>query len=455
MSLKPWKHQTKTLRKLKKNPFFFDMSDPGTGKTRPAIERFAAQGSRLLVLAVKSNLESVWTREITQWAPSVRPIVAYAENRREAFRATHANAIITNIDAVNWIKEQGARFFKNLGITDIIIDESTHYKNSTSKRSKAALWIRQQPGIERVELMSGTPNPLSVTELWHQMMLLDLGQRLGTSFYKFRSTVCAPERIRVAGGREITKWHDLPHAEEAVFSIIQPVSIRHEFEKCTDIPVNTLRYLDVPLPPKLRADYDHLERTALLEHKEKPIVGTNAAVLYGKMLQLCSGAVYAEGERGYRVFDRTRYELIADLVEERNHASISFFLWQHQKECLSEALRTRGIDFGVLDGTTKQNERGRLIDQFQAGKLRHLIIHPKTGAHGITLTTGRTAIWCSPVPSPELFKQGIHRIYRGGQIHKTETICIRAPRTVEDVVYASMESRKARMTNFLDLIAAK
>lgn len=450
---KPWKHQKQTLKQSLTHPFFFDMSDPGTGKSRPAIDRFAKQGRRALVLAVKSNLETVWRDEASKWQPAVRPIVAHAENRKEAFKATWADMIVTNIDAAVWIQKQGAKFFAKLGITDIIIDESTHYKNPQAQRSKAALWIRRQPSIERVQALSGTPNPLSVTEFWHQMMLLDLGQRLGDSFYRFRSAVCSPQKVRVAGGREITKWHDLPDAEEAVFGLLQPISIRHAFEECTDIPPNKLSYLDVPLPPKLRAEYDQLEATSILEHTRDPIVGINAAVLYGKLLQLCSGAVYSKDDR-YRVFDRTRYELIADLVDERPHASISFFLWQHQKVCLSEELEKRKVPFAVLDGTvTRRGAREQAINDFQRGRLKHLIIHPRTGAHGLTLTTGRTAIWASPVPSPELFKQGIHRIHRGGQIHKTETLCLRAPRTLEEYVYESMNNRKTRMLRFLDLVA--
>ena len=431
------------------------MSDPGTGKTRPAIERFAIQGGRALVLAVKSNLDTVWRDEFAMWAPTLIPQVAWAENRRNAFNNKHANVFITNTDAANWIKAQGARWFANLGITHLIIDESTYYKNRTAQRSKSALWIRSQPSVKYVELMTGTPNPLSVLELWHQMMLLDQGATLGREFFRFRHSVCAPEKIRISGGREITKWHDLSHAEEAVFGLLKPVSIRHEFERCTDIPENTLRYLDVHMPAKLRAEYEQLEHAAILEHHEHPIVGVNAAVLYGKLLQLCSGAVYSRDEK-YRVFDRTRYELVADLVDERPHASISFFLWQHQKHCLVEELTKRKISFAVLDGTvTQRGARTKAVEDFQAGKIKHLIIHPRTGAHGLTLTTGRTAIWCSPVPSPELFKQGIHRIHRGGQVHKTETICLRAPRTIEDDVYASMNSRKARMDNFLDLIARR
>ncbi len=466
--MKAWKHQQETLKQLKRKPLFFDMSDPGTGKTKPAIDAFAHRGGRALVIAVKSNLETVWQAEFQKWQPNVPVVVAHAANRMNAFKSNWADVIVTNIDAVRWIKQQGAKFFKNLGITHLIFDESTHFKHHARQRSRAALWIRQQPSIQYVELMSGTPNPLSVTELWHQMMLLDLGDKLGNQFYRFRSLVCDSESIYVANGRKIQKWTDKPHAEEAVFAQLQPISIRHRFEDCVDIPKNVLRYLDVPLTPKLRAEYDLLENTALLEHASDPIVGTNAAVLYGKLLQLCSGAVYtlAVGSLGYaddikaaqnhryRVFDKTRYELVADLIAERPHASISFFLWQHQKECLKEALDALGIVYAVLDGTvTKRGERKRIIDEFQAGNIQHLIIHPKTGAHGLTLTAGRTAIWCSPVPSPELFHQGIHRIYRGGQKHKTETICIRAPRTIEEVVYKSMEYRKQKMTNFLDLIA--
>jgi len=448
---KMWVHQRETDRELRKTPLFFDMSDPGTGKTRPAIHNIARRGGRTLVIAVKSNLDAVWANEIRAWEPGLVPVTAYAENRKAAFTSVYADVIITNIDATPWIKAQGISWFNKLGIRNLIFDESTHFKNTKTARSKAALWIRERKGIESVELMSGTPNPISVTELWHQMMLLDLGERLGKSFYAFRNAVCEPEQVRVSPIKTVTKWHDLPDAEQAVFSIIAPVSIRHEFERCRSIPANTVRYIDIDLPPKLRAEYDLLERTSILEHAKDPIVGTNAAVLRGKMLQLCSGSAYSTEGR-YRVFDRSRIELVADLIEERRHPSVSFYCWQHQRDLLLEELKKRGIEGHTIE-SRKRGQTAELVAAFQRGEIRHLCLHPKTGAHGLTLTAGRTTIWCSPVPSPEWFIQGNHRIHRGGQKHRTETICVRARRTVEDVVYEMMEGRKRRMDNFLDLIA--
>ena len=49
-------------------------------------------------------------------------------------------------------------------------------------------------------------------------------------------------------------------------------------------------------------------------------------------------------------------------------------------------------------------------------------------------------------------KQGLHRIYRGGQKHKTETIIIEAEDSVEQAVFARLNDKTEGMMNLLELI---
>ena len=442
--MKPYKHQVKTLALYSRTPVVFDISDPGTGKTRPAIEAWHARRKRkrMLVIAPKSILESVWKNEFAKWAPGVDVAIAAATNRAAAFDAG-TPVVATNTDATKWVAAN-LDVLKNFDT--LVVDESSYFKHRSSGRSKALLKIR--PYFQYVSLLTGTPNSNSVTDMWHQMLILDGGKRLGQSFFRFQSSTC--DRVQVGPRPEMANWVDRPGAFEAVCSLISDISIRHEFDECTDIPPMKTSRVAYELPSKVRADYIHLQDTALLQLEAGEVRGVQASALRTKLLQLCSGAVYTE-EGKYTLVDPGRYELITDLVEERQH-SLVFFNWTHQRNYLQEALGKRKIKHAVIDGSVSSTDRRKAVEAFQAGELQTMLLHPKSAAHGLTLTKGTSVIWASPIYEPDLFRQGLHRVRRSGQTKRTETVLVEAKNTVERVVYSRLQEKDTRMMGLLSLL---
>lgn len=442
-----WEHQKATLRKARKTPRLLDLSDPGTGKTRAHLEAFAERrkkgGKTALVIAPKTLLASAWGEDAVRFVPDMKVSLAYAENREEAF-LEKADLYITNTDATKWLAKQPKRFFSTFD--SLIIDESSTFKHRTSQRSKALAKIKNH--FKYRTLLTGTPNSNSITDIWHQAFIADDGQRLGSNFFKFRMAVCYPEQI----GPKIQhlKWVDKDGAEEAVAGLLADITIRNDFEECMDIPPNHTYPVSFTMPARLQSQYLKLEEHTILELEKGEVVAVNAAVLRNKLLQLCSGAVYTQGGK-YEVLDTSRYELVSELVKERKH-SIVFFNWAHQKEELIRLLTKEGVTHGVIDGNTPIAKRKALVASYQAGFLQTMLLHPQTGAHGLTLTRGTATIWCSPIYQADFLKQGKHRIWRGGQTQRTETILVQAEGTVEEKVYARLNGKSERMISFLDLM---
>jgi SNF2 family DNA or RNA helicase len=81
-----------------------------------------------------------------------------------------------------------------------------------------------------------------------------------------------------------------------------------------------------------------------------------------------------------------------------------------------------------------------------------MLLHPKTGAHGLTLTRGTTTVVTSPIYEADILKQMIHRIYRGEQNQVTNTIFVQAKGTVEDLVYERLNFRTGQMKDLLDMM---
>ena len=165
-----------------------------------------------------------------------------------------------------------------------------------------------------------------------------------------------------------------------------------------------------------------------------------------------SGAVYESPEK-YHVVDTGRYELVMDLVEDRKHPLV-FFLWKHQRDELVKLAEKRGLTFCVMDGNATDLERNAMVKGYQAGFYDVMFAHPKSAAHGLTLTKGTSTIWASPTYDLEHFSQGNKRQARAGQKDKTEIIVILAEGTIEEKVYKRLLEKDAKMSNLLSLFAA-
>lgn len=463
--LKAMKHQLVSLKHDETNPLVFDMSDAGTGKTFVRIMGFAKRrakgGGPLLVLAPRSLLRVAWEADLKKFAPHLTVSVATADVREKAFNAD-VDVYVANHDAVKWLAKQKPAFLRKFDGGEVVIDESTAFKHHTSQRSKAAGKVMKR--FERRACLTATPTSNGILDIWHQVHLLDGGRRLGPSYYGFRNTVCQPKQV--ARNDKAIQWSDKEGAEEAVFSLLEDIVIRHQRKDCVDIPPTHTHTLGYDMTPRQRRMYDKMEQdqllpllgsltdqvTAALTGKQHKIIAINAAAVITKLLQIASGAVY-DGTGGYSVIDDSRYELLLDLAEMRKHP-LMFFFWKHQRDLLTAEAEKRGMSFAVIDASTSDAERFAIVSKYQLGLYDVLFAHPQSAAHGLTLTKGTTTIWPGPTYNLEWFVQGSQRQARIGQKEKTEIVTVIANDTRETEIYDEiLMPKNTRMSNLLKLAA--
>ena len=325
----------------------------------------------------------------------------------------------------------------------LLVHNCTAYKNPTAKRSKAAAAIRES--FSHATLMSGTPTPQGIIDLWHQMYLVDRGKLLGNSFYRFRSTTHTP-----VNKGAFTEWVEKEGVADAIADIISGVTIRNAREDCMDLPENLVVHRRYQLSAPHLKVYNELKRHAFIELESGDVNAVNAAVLLSKLLQVASGAVYDEYGEAHLI-DTQRYELVMDLVDERDH-SVVFFNFKHQKNELIKLAEKAKMKYAVIDGSVSGAKRTQAVEDFQAGKLKVLFCHPQSAGHGITLTKGTATIWVSPTYNVEHFEQANARIFRGGQTKKTETILISAEGTVDARAYKALFDKQLDMNNLLEVL---
>ena len=454
-----WHHQQYTVEKFSPMRMGLDLSDPGTGKTAAHLALYARRPGRgrCLVTAPMTLMETAWANDLDEFFPELTYTLAYADQRFDAFEID-SDIVVMNVDGVKALTKkfprtaQLAKFLRDFD--HLIMDEVDAYKHASSARSRAMLKVSRH--IDNRFGLSATPNPQSVTELHHPALIVDRGKRLGTSFSAFRYSMQEAKQVGPAANH--LRWEDKPQANEIAHILLDDIMVRHAFEEVmTDVPPNYRETKFLTLPSNLYQQYKQLERSMmmmLLESGQYMSVA-HASALRSKLLQLCSGAVYGEGdiegEHDYHLLDNYRYVAAADLIEESPY-SVTFFNWRHQRDEMTKELSKRKISHEIIDGNVHYKKRPEIVKAYQNGEFQTLLIHYKTGGHGLTLTRGTRSFILSPIYEPNYFKQTIHRIYRGGQKEVTNTVLICAKGTVEEVVYEKLNAGTLRMEDFLKLV---
>ena len=359
-----------------------------------------------MIIAPKKVAEATWTAEAHKWEHlqdmRIVTILGTLKQRLKAL-ATPADVYVINRENTQWLVE----YLKNAWDFDmVVLDESSSFKNSRSKRFKSLKLVRSR--IKRMVELTGTPASNGLEDLWAQIYLLDGGERLGRTITSYRDIYFTP------GRRNQTTIFDYKPKEgsfELIQNAISDICISMKAEDYLDLP--DVIYNDIPvlLNQSARKAYEQLESELLLQVDMETITASSAGVLTGKLLQLCNGAIYSENRNIVDIHD-CKIDAFMELIEQLNgqHALV-FYNFKHDCAKLLKALE-------------KTNLRGRVYSKAQDeidwnnGEIDILLAHPASCGYGLNLQQGGYhAIWFGLTWSLEQYEQANKRLHRQGQSH--------------------------------------
>ena len=218
--------------------------------------------------------------------------------------------------------------------------------------------------------------------------------------------------------RRVREFTDIPlvlHGctgmDEAVIrEAISDICVSMKAEDYLTLPDYTEDIVPVVLDPKAKRAYDKLERDMLLQVDEATITAQSAAVLNGKLLQLCSGAVYDEDGQAVEVHT-CKLEAFLEVVEQLHGKHALVFYWfQHERARLAEALKGSGLRVRMYRGAEDAGA-------WNAGEVDLLLAHPASCGYGLNLQAGgHHIVWYGyPNWALELYQQANARLHRQGQ----------------------------------------
>lgn len=376
--------------------------EPGLGKTATALTILAEQfRGTTLIVAPKRVAETVWTQEANKWEHlkhlKIAKVMGTPTQRLAALNSS-SNIYVVNLENLTWLLEENVKTFNNL-----IIDESSRFKDPSTKRFKALK--KHLKNFERRIILTGTPTPQGMADLWSQVGILDLGERLETSLTRFRDKYMNPgQRNRQTG--VVYNWILKDGADKIITDKISDICYSLKAADYLQLPTLTSLFHNVELDSSVRKKYNELRKDMVADIKGEKITAPTAAALAGKLLQYTSGAVYDEQGATHEVH-RSKLEYLESIMEESTSPTLVFYHFKHSLN----RIRVQFPQAVVLDDNN--------IEAWRKGEIRMLLAHPQSGGIGLNLqcNVGDTAqtVWFDLPWSSENYIQANARIFRQGQ----------------------------------------
>lgn len=418
-------------------------ADPGLGKTSTLLAAFLLLRrkrlvKRMLVIAPLRVATSVWPQEAQKWDDfqGLRVRVLHKDGK-----------VLDNDSDIDVINPEGLPWLLG-AINDadttrwpwemLVIDESTRFKHTDTQRFKTLKPML--PHFKRHVILTGTPAPNGLMDLFGQIYILDMGEALGKYVTHFR---CSYFYQTGFGGHD---WRLTPGAEKRLYERIKPLVLRMSGKDWLKLPPLVHNTIRVDLPAEARRAYDQMEALMIAQVAGKTLTAANAAAVTGKCRQIANGGCYyeepgAEGRpvKKWQHVHEAKTEAVLDLVEELSgKPALIAYEFAHDLERLKRALG----DPPHLGGGISPKRQRELELAWNGGELPVLLAQPQSVAHGLNLQgVGAAVIWHSNPWDLELLEQFDRRVWRQGQKERVVVHSIVARRTVDEAVMSALAGK--------------
>lgn len=411
---------------------FILADEMGLGKTIQIIAVLLAEQptpDAPALIVCPTSLIANWKQEILRFAPELSVLVHRGPYRTGVSSGLRkAQIVITTYDTL----VSDIAIFAGVCWSWLICDEAQAVKNPDSQRRRAIASIPRKRSVP----MTGTPVETSLLDLWS---LVDLA---------------IP---RLLGSREDFEAR-FPDDEESARGLAQftnPIVLRR---RVADVAGDLPERIDIDVPLELGPELSRQYAQVLADTLERyPVAG--ALVATGQLQLFCAhpwlqGGGPADDDDDAQIERRPAVPLMTPKLE-RTVAILSeafqsgqkvlvFAIFNRCGELVREA--ARGLPdayWGAINGSTPQEERQKIVDEFSAfDGPGCLVLNPKAAGAGLNITAATIVIHYTQAWNPALEAQASARAHRRGQTEPVRIYRLFYEDTVERVMIDRSEWRR-------------
>ncbi len=398
------------LHDVPKSILALDLGLGKTATTLTAISELIMLGDLappVLVVAPQRVAKHVWPTEVEKWAPHLSVVsLDGTPKEREAKLAAGADIFTVGKELLPWVAERLA--------PEMLVFDDCPPRRGT-ERFKLARKLGKT--AKRLVLLTATPAPNGVEQLFPMVGLCDGGARLGKTYTAFQSRFMEPDK---RSRDRIFTWKPRAGAFEEIMGLVKDVMVSMSSEDYLQLPerIDNTISVSVPLEP-----YRRFERDLFMRLDGDAVTAANAAVLCGKLQQFANGCVYDETRGAHEVHDAK-----LDALAEIEGDVLVFYGFQHDRD----RIMARFPYAEALD-----------VEKWNDGKQRMALAHPASAGHGLNLQAhGDGVVWFGPTYSLEQYQQANARLHRQGRKKPVVIHHLIAAGTLDELVMEVLAGKK-------------
>ena len=427
---KPHDYQVRGVEHLVQRGSAALFMDPGLGKTSISLTALKVikrsdLGKRCLVVAPLRVATEVWTAEVAKWADfeGLRVEVLHGPHKDAALERD-ADIYTINPEGLSWLLSR--RRFAKLHPDTLVVDESTKFKNTRSLRFKLLKTVLGK--FRRRWILTGTPSPNGLEDLFGQIFILDQGRALGSFITHFRNKYFVPSVVCKVEGKDgkshtVNDWVPAEGAAEKISEAIAPYVLRLSADDYLKLPKLIKNVVPVTLPPSARKIYETLQEEMFAEMDDGGLaVAMSKASATMKCRQVANGGLYKQFDADdqpvlkkgeWSKIHDAKTEAVLDIVEELQGAPVLVaYEFAHDLARLREAL---GANTPCICGGLPDKKLHEIITAWNAGEIPVLLAQPAAMSHGLNMQEScRHVIIHSLTWDLEIHDQFIKRVWRQG-----------------------------------------
>jgi SNF2 family DNA or RNA helicase len=336
-----------------------------------------------------------------------------------------------------------------------VLDESSKFKNTQTKRFKILRPFL--PKFSQRLILTGSPAPNGLLDLFGQVYIMDLGRALGQYISHYRM------KYFDSSGFGGYTWKIKPGADKLIEKQVKPYVMRMEAEDYIEMPELVEPRIEFDLPPSARDMYDNMEDDLFVAlDAGESLTAPTAAAARTKCAQIANGAVYTNPEgleiRGKYDFIEVHDEklvALGDFLDERNgQPTLVFYYFQHDLIRIRKYLKKRfGWDSIPSMSEVTPSKGKALEDQWNRNEIPVLLGQPASVGHGLNMQEGQAnhAVWFSLPDDFDTYDQANRRLRRSGNKNSHVFAHRIVARNTVDVAKGALLRRKgATQKDFLD-----
>lgn len=416
------------LHEYQKNAVNFQCSSPesmlwldmGLGKTvitLTSIQHLIKSGylKRVLIVAPIRVIRLVWRQEAKNWQHTNHlrfSMIVGTKDQRTRALLRDADIYLINYENMKWLSETLHNHFiskhKPLPFDGLVWDEISKMKNSSTQRVRSIKKIL--PNMKWITGLTGTPASNGYKDLHGQFLVVDKGERLGTSKTAFRHRFYK----KVGPFKEVA----YPDTEDTIKKLIGDITLEMSAEDYNPLPDIIYNDVEIEMSEKLRSIYDQMEKEFFIQlDSGSQVEMFNQASLTNKCLQFSNGAMYpVAGMPLWEPIHDLKLDALEDILDSAaGKPVLCSYAYRSDAERIMERFKKlRPIN---LTACKTESQLFNAMDRWKRNDCPLMIGHPASMGHGVDglQKNGHIIVWYGLNWSLDLYEQFNARIRRQGQ----------------------------------------